>query len=214
MFKKLLKNFKMLLLIGIIGIISVLLFDQYVTSKNTQKLFSSIQDIPSNKVGLLLGTTKILANGRENLYYRYRINAAAKLYKSGKIKYILASGDNRKVGYDEPTQMKEDLIKAGVPANRIYLDYAGFRTLDSVVRAKKVFGLNAFTVISQDWHNERALLIADFQDINAVGFNAKDVSKKYGWKVLLREKLARVKVVLDVAIGKKPKFLGEPIHIG
>jgi len=209
-----LKKLKMLLLIGIVGILSILLLDQYVTKKNAKKLFSSTKTIPSNKVGLLLGTIKTLSNGRENMYYRFRVNAAASLYKAGKIKYILASGDNRMVGYDEPTQMKEDLIKLGVPANRIYLDYAGFRTLDSVVRAKKVFGQNKLTVISQDWHNERALLIADHQDINAIGFNAKDVRKKYGWKVLLREKLARVKVVLDLAIGKKPKFLGKPIHIG
>lgn len=211
--KKILKIFRNMILLGIIGFLTVVAIDQYVTKKNEPNLFSSIQKIPANKIGLLLGTSKHLQNGRINLFYKYRVNATAKLYKAGKIKYIIASGDNRIKDYDEPTQMKEDLIALGVPANKIYLDYAGFRTLDSVIRAKEVFGQSKFTVISQDWHNERALFIADNKDIEAIGFNAKDVSRRYAWKVWVRERLARVKMVIDLATNKQPKFLGKPVKI-
>jgi SanA protein len=142
-----------------------------------------------------------------------RIRAAAELYHAGKIDYILISGDNRYDYYNEPQMMQDDLIELGVPKEKIFLDYAGFRTLDSVVRAKKVFGLKSFTVISQRFHNERALFIAQNHGLHAVGYNAKDVSKNYGFKTNLREKFARVKVVLDLMTGKEPKFLGEQIEI-
>ena len=102
-----------------------------------------------------------LKNGNNNLYFDYRILAAVELYKAGKIKYILISGDNRKKDYNEPEEMKKALIQKGVPAKFIYLDYAGFRTLDSVVRAKEVFGQNQLTIISQRFHNERAIYLAE-----------------------------------------------------
>ena len=109
--------------------------------------------------------------------------------------------------------MKNDLILQGVPANKIFLDYAGFRTLDSVVRSQVIYGLDKITVISQKFHNERALYIAKQKGIEAVGFNAKSVTARYGFKTQLREKLARVKMILDLVFGKKPKFLGEQMKI-
>lgn len=215
MIKTLFKSFLLLTFLGIALLASIFLIDKYVTYKNNDRLYSKAEKIPSQtKVGLLLGTNKTLASGRVNLYYQYRVEAAAKLYKAGKIQYIIASGDNSRVGYDEPTQMKESLVALGVPANKVYLDYAGFRTLDSVVRAKEIFGQTELVIISQKWHNERALFIANNKDISAIAFNAKDISKKYGKKVLLREKLARVKMMLDLLIGKQPHFLGDPIKIG
>ena len=110
-------------------------------------------------------------------------------------------------------ELQRDLIAAGIPQNKIFLDYAGFRTLDSMVRAKKIFGQNSVTVISQKFHNERAIRLADYYGIKAVGYNAKAVGKTYGFKTNLREKLARVKVIIDFIIGTKPHFLGEKITI-
>lgn len=198
---------------GAVGIFAILFSDWMVESTTEDLVYNSTKDIPFNKTGLLLGTSKTLLNGRTNLYYTYRINAATKLYKSGKIKYILVSGDNGSKNYDEPTTIKKDLVAKGIPSNRIFLDYAGFRTLDSVVRSKEVFGQNSITIISQQFHNERAIFIANRKGIKAVGYNAKDVSQKYGIKVKIRERFARVKMILDLIIGKQPKFLGAKITI-
>lgn len=201
------------LLISLLALISVFGADRLVEISASEKVYNSTDKIPYNKVGLFLGTGKILSNGRINLYYKYRIDAAVKLFKSGKVDYILVSGDNSTKDYDEPSTIKKDLINKGVPANRIYLDYAGFRTLDSVVRCKKIFGQKSITIISQQFHNERAIYIAERKDIEAVGFNAKDVNVNYGFKTRLRERFARVKMVLDLIFGKKPKYLGDKIEI-
>lgn len=167
-----------------------------------------------NKVGLVLGTSKYLTDGRINLYFKYRIDATVDLFKTGKIDYVLVSGDNSSENYDEPTDFKNELIKRGIPENRIYLDYAGFRTLDSVVRAKKNFGQDNITIISQQFHNERAIYLAEKHGINAIGFNAKDIDGKYGIKVKLREFLARTKAFLDIIFKVEPKFYGKKIKIG
>ena len=205
---------KRLFLLGI-SILSAVLLANYAVNQSAKDLVhDSIKDIPAKKVGLLLGTGKFLRNGHINLFYKYRIDATIELYKAGKIKYILISGDNSRKGYDEPTNMKEDLISAGIPESAIYLDYAGFRTLDSIVRCKMVFGERDIIVISQQFHNERALYIAAANDMTAEGFNAKSVSKRYGAKTYIREYLARTKMFLDLLFGKDPKFLGDEIQIG
>lgn len=210
----LLKIFKFGCFITLGILLTIFLADFWVKKSTNASLFTSLDAIPKNKVGLLLGTGKFLKNGNINLYYTYRINAAEKLFNSGKIEYLLISGDNGRLEYDEPTTMKEDLMARGIPENKIYLDFAGFRTLDSVVRAKAIFGQKELTIISQPFHNERAVFIARQKGIESVGFNAKDVSARFGWKVMLREKLARVKMLLDIMVGKQPKFYGEEIHIG
>jgi len=171
------------------------------------------QSIPFNKVGLLLGTAKYLQNGYLNYYYQYRIEAASALLKSGKIKYLVISGDNSRKEYNEPEMMKQDLMKLGIDSNLIYLDYAGFRTFDSIVRLREIFGQSSVTIVSQPFHNERAIFIANKEDIVAIGFNARDLSGRPGWKVQLREKLARVKVFVDYLTHKKPKYLGPPVQI-
>jgi SanA protein len=212
--KKLFKrSIKTLLLLGIIAVVSIFTADYLVKSKTEGKIFTSTKDIPKNRVGLLLGTSKYVLSGNVNLYYRYRINAAVELFKAKKIDYILVSGDNGSKTYDEPTAIKDDLIKRGIPANKIFLDYAGFRTLDSVIRSREIFGQKSITVISQEFHNQRAIYIALSNDINAIGYNAKDVNRNYGFKTRIREKLARVKMFIDIVIGKEPKFLGDKIII-
>lgn len=197
--------------LAVIGFI--LTADFLVKSNAKGRLYTDVNDIPKHKVGLLLGTAKYVAQGQVNLYYQYRIDAAVALYNAGKVEFILVSGDNSTMSYNEPTQFKKDLIKRGIPEEKIFLDYAGFRTLDSVVRAKMVFGETEFIIISQQFHNERALYLADRKGINAIAFNARDVDKQSGIRVKFREYIARSKMFLDLTFGKQPKFLGEKIEI-
>jgi SanA protein len=161
------------------------------------RLFDDVDSIPKVPVGLVFGTTDRV-NGRENLYFRYRIDAAAELWDAGKIGMIIVSGDNRSRYYNEPEKMKQALVERGIPAARIACDYAGLRTLDSVVRAKEVFGADPVVFISQRFQNERAIYLAEANGINAIGFNARDVSSHGGARTRLREIGARVKMWLDV----------------
>jgi SanA protein len=182
------------------------------TSKN--QIFSQLYELPEYKTALVLGTSKYLMNGRVNLYFKNRIDKTVQLYKSGKINCIIVSGDNGSSAYDEPTQMKADLIKAGIPSSMIVCDYAGFRTLDSIVRAKLVFGCNNMVIISQKFHLERALYLAKRNNVKAVGLKAKDVPYWYNKSGYYRECLARVKAVYDVCLfNKQPKFLGEKVDV-
>ena len=189
-----------------------------IQQTTASKLFDDANKIPKHKVGLVLGTNKHVASGRENLYYRYRIDAAEKLYKAGKVEYFIVSGDNRKKGYNEPEQMRTDLIARGVPSNKIYLDYAGFRTLDSIIRCKEVFGVEEFTIVSQRFHNERAAFIARAKGMkNVHALNARDVGRQNGQiaiKVKIREVAAKTYAVLDLISNKQPKFLGDKIIVG
>ena len=167
------------------------------------------------KTGLVLGCSKYTPNGRLNLYFRYRVQKAVELFKAGKVQYLIVSGDNHKNTYDEPTDMKNALVELGVPENQIYCDYAGFSTLDSVVRADKIFGQKELIVVSQDFHNQRAVFIGRTKGMELYGLNAKSVYVTYSRMTLVREALARVKTLLDVSIlQRKPRFLGEPVQVG
>lgn len=196
-----------------ISTLFVWLSNQKIENATENFVTSDVSKLPNKKVGLLLGTGKILQNGWKNLYFYYRIDAAEKLYKSGKIQYILISGDNSRKDYSEPEDMQEELIKRGIPADYIFLDFAGFRTLDSVVRAKEIFGQNSFIVISQKFHNQRAVYLAQHYGIDAYGYNAQDVNKHAGFKTNIREKFARAKVFIDLLLGVEPKFGGEKVLI-
>lgn len=193
--------------------ISIFFANSIVNNNTKDRIYNNINSIPENKIGLLLGTSKFLRNGNINQYFKNRILATIELYNAGKIKYIIISGDNSKKEYNEPLDMKNELIKRGIPKNRIYLDFAGFRTFDSVFRIKEIFGQNKFTIISQEFHNQRAIYIANSLNLDAIGYNAKDLSVYNGFKTKIREKFARVKMLLDLAFNKKPKFLGEKIEI-
>lgn len=209
------KRLLMIILVGLLCSVALMIIsNRMVDNYASSRIYSSIKDIPKNKVGLVLGTAKHNKYGGINLYYKYRIEATIALYKAGKIDYVLVSGDNGSKQYDEPTDFKDDLIKGGIPADKIYLDYAGFRTLDSIVRAKKIFGLNQLTIISQQFHNERALFLSKYSEIEAVAYNATDPQGKYTIRVKVREVFARVKMMIDLVFGKQPKFLGDKITIG
>lgn len=173
------------------------------------KLFDDTDKLPAAKVGLVFGTTDRY-QGRENRYFRYRIDAAVAVWEAGKVETLLVSGDNRSKWYNEPEKLKAALIEEGVPADRIVCDYAGLRTLDSVVRAKEIFGADTILVISQRFQNERAIYLAQAHGMEAYGFNAEDVEIPAGYKTRLREVGARVKMWLDVNfLNTRPKHLGE-----
>lgn len=202
-----------IIILTVLSLISILWANSTINKQTENKIYTETVSIPENNVGLLLGTSKILKNGKPNQYFENRISATVQLYKAGKIKNIVISGDNSRKSYNEPEDMRNELIKRGIPETQIYLDYAGFRTYDSVYRMKEIFGQNKFTIISQEFHNQRAVYIANALKLDAIGFNAKDVNAYNGFKTKFREKLARVKVFIDLIFDKKPKFLGEKIII-
>ena len=216
--KKQHKTIRKILWISLVCVVICAIFVIFCnfTVKNSAKgkIYDKVTEIPSRKVGLLLGTSPYTAKGIVNKYYNNRIDAAAELYFAHKISYILISGDNHRHGYNEPEEMRQSLIAKGVPDSVIYLDYAGFRTYDSMIRAKDVFGEDSIIVISQQWHNERALYIAQPHQLDAIAFNAKEVYYRKSYlRNHTREAAAKVKAVLDVIIHKKPHFLGDPMPI-
>jgi SanA protein len=183
------------------------------TSASRGRIFTEVDRLPHARVGLVFGTTDRV-QGRENLYFRYRIDAAERVWKAGKVDTLIVSGDNRSRYYNEPEKMKQALMARGVPAARVVCDYAGLRTLDSVVRAREVFGATSLLVISQRFQNERAIYLARAHGIDAHGFDARDVRSQAGFKTRLREVGARVKMWLDVHIlHTRPKHLGEKIPL-
>lgn len=197
----------------VLGLIAIYVANNTISSKSKPYIYSSTNDITNSEVILVLGTSKYMKGGHLNPYFTKRISAANELYIAGKAKAFILSGDNSREEYNEPEDMRTMLIEAGVPDSIIHLDYAGFRTLDSVVRLNKIFNQNKFIIVSQPFHTERAIYIARQMDLDAYGYNAKDVNSKYGFKTQVREKFARVKVFIDFLLNKQPKFLGDPIDI-
>lgn len=182
-----------------------------VECKAEGKTFDNVDDVPFNDVGLLLGTSPRVAGGDPSFYYINRIIATAELYKAGKIEKIIASGGDHSQrasgGYNELIAMHDSLIAHGVPDSVIILDYDGTRTLNSIVKAKEVYKLNNVTLISQEYHNERAIYLASQYGIDAIGYNAKPshiLTKRI--KNESREFLARVKLFIDMIVGKEPQF--------
>lgn len=172
------------------------------------RLYDEVHEVPPQAVGLLFGTTDKIGE-RDNLYFTHRIDAAVELWEAGKVQCLLVSGDNREKYYNEPNKMREALIARGVPKEVIVRDFAGLRTLDSVVRAQKIFRAPSVILISQQFHNERAAYIARNQGLDYVGYNALDLEGGAGLKTKIREVGARVKMWLDVRV-----FDTQPRHLG
>jgi SanA protein len=179
------------------------------------RIFLSADAVPERAVGLVLGTSRETRHGKPNLHFNQRIGAAAALFRAGKVRHLLVSGDNHIASYDEPDDMRAALMAAGVPASAITCDYAGFRTLDSVVRAKEIFGLSQCTIISEEFHCPRALWIALQHGLDAIAFAAPDVGlKSWSLRADVREQFARSWCAVDLyLLHRAPKFLGpkEPI---
>lgn len=193
---------------------SLLVANVLVVETARGRVFDDINSLPHRKVGLLLGTSNFTRAGFPNPVFSARMNAAARLYFAGKVDYILASGDNQSMAYNEPLRMKQALTDLGVPADRIVADYAGFSTLDSIVRAKDVFGQGEVTVVSQEFQNERAVFLGLYRDMDVVAFNARSASGYMALTLEFREWFARLKAVLDIFLfDTEPKFLGNRIEI-
>ncbi|ATZ94229.1 MULTISPECIES: outer membrane permeability protein SanA [Dickeya] len=188
------------------------LLDRCISWRTAPYIYEDVQDLPPRQVGVVLGTAKYYRAGVINQYYLFRIQGALNAYNSGKVSYLLLSGDNAQQSYNEPMTMRRDLIAAGVPPTNIVLDYAGFRTLDSIVRTRKVFDTNDFTIITQRFHCERALFIALHKGIQAQCFAVP--SPKDIWQVRMREFGARLGTLFDLYILKRePRFLGPQVPI-
>lgn len=201
--------------IAVFGIgVACIAFTYYSASWASRgRLFDDVKKLPPAKVGLVFGTSDRY-KGRENRYFRYRIDAAVEVWNAGKVETLIVSGDNRSRYYNEPQKMRAALVEAGVPKDRIVSDYAGLRTLDSVVRAKKIFGASTILVISQPFQNERAIYLAQAHGMKAYGYNAEDVDFQAGFKTRVREIGARVKMWLDVNfLNTKPRFLGDKVPL-
>ena len=205
------RSIKWIFLIVVVIVAGLISIDTYISKQAESDLYSKIKKVPVKKAALLLGTAKYIARGKKNYFYTYRIRAATQLFKSGKVKAIVVSGDNSTKYYDETTRMQKDLIKAGIPSRYITLDYAGFRTLDSVVRAEAIFDLKDYIIVSQKFHLERALFIAKAKGQKVIGFMAKDIpGTAAAYRMKAREYLARAKAFLDVYIlHTEPKFYGK-----
>ena len=203
--KKILNYFVVFLLLCL-GLL--ILIDQSIGFYVRQAIYTDIQKLPYRPYGLVLGTSKYFAKNTLNLFYYNRLLAAQELFKAKKIDYLLLSGDNRTIYYNEPVTMYKDLKKMGVPPEFMYMDYAGFRTLDSVIRADQVFKAHSLIIISQKFHCERALFIAKYHNIDAICF-AAEYPTGYTF-VRFREFFARLQAVWDLLIEKEPRFLGKP----
>lgn len=204
------KIVRSIILIAGLAIIVVILSNIWIIMATRSQVYESVDSVPHKKIGLVLGTTSKLRTGENNPYFSERIITAAKLYDQGKIEHFILSGDNNTVYYNEPAKMREALMEKGIPGEAITMDFAGFRTLDSVVRCKEVFGQEEIIVITQQFHSYRALFIGDYYGLDAVAIAASNAPFPSSIRVTLREFIARPMAIIDLYILKTPpKFLGE-----
>lgn len=196
------------------GVFALVLFfavcNAWVIMATSDRVFTNISEVPEMEVALVLGTSKKFADGSPNTYFENRMDAAARLYKKGKVKHLLLSGDNRSRYYNEPADMQKALEKRGVPANAISSDKAGLRTLDSVVRSSEIFGKKEIIVVTQRFHSYRAVFIGNHNKINTYAYAAESLPFKASAKLLVREFLARPMAVIDLyVLNKKPSETGK-----
>ena len=200
--------------VATVFLLLVLASNLWIVTSTSPNVFTDIAQLPDHRVALVLGTSNKTISGSVNAYFRKRMETAAWLYKMGKVDHIIVSGDNRSMYYNEPMEMKKSLMKLGVPQSAITLDYAGLRTLDSVVRCKEIFGQSRIIIITQPIHSYRALFISDYYGMEAVAMVAKEPTVEYPFRVRLREYFARTKAILDLYILKTtPRHLGEKEQI-
>lgn len=204
------KLLKLGLWIGVSFLLFILATNIWVV-QSTKRFIYTISDTPVNDVALVLGTSKKTSEGRPNRFFVERMNTAARLHSINKVKHILVSGDNRTKYYNEPRDMLQALGDLNIPEEDISLDFAGLRTLDSVVRCNEVFGQSEVTIVTQEFHCYRSLFIARHLGMDAIAVSADD-GGPIGNTLALREVLARTVAVLDLYVfQRKPKYLGEEV---
>lgn len=201
-------------LIGAFGGVALLLVSLRVWTAAGDRLHSDVDTVPERTTALVLGCPPRTEGGQPNLYFEHRMDAAAALYLAGKVERVLVSGDHRTPSYNEPRAMREALVARGVAEADIVADSAGLRTLDSVVRARAVFGADEVTIVSQEFHNRRAIYLADRFGVDAVGYNAEDVERRLWSQLSLREAAARIRAFVDAVRwwGRDPRYDVGPVH--
>jgi SanA protein len=208
------KLYRILIVIASAILAFVIACNFWVINSTKDYVYHSADEIPFNHVALVLGTSKYSRSGHSNLFFKYRMEAAVKLFRGGKVKHFILSGDNSLSYYNEPQDMRKALLAQGIPDSAITADYAGFRTFDSVVRSKKIFRQDSITIITQEFHAYRALFISNYYGMKAIAYATEPVPKGYSLITHLRECFARCIAVIDLyVLRKEPKFLGEQIDI-
>jgi SanA protein len=203
---------RLLLWAGLAAALTLTGINVWMTARCINRIYTSAEAVPQTNVALVLGTIKMIGP-YINRHFHVRMDAAAELYHAGKVKHLLLSGDNSRADYNEPQDMRDALIERGVPASAITCDYAGLRTLDSVVRARDIFGVTRCIIISDDFHLARALWVADLHGVTATAYYNETAPWSRSWKTRTREWLARVRAVSDEITGKEPKFGGEKVPL-
>lgn len=195
-------------------VLLVFLCNRWVVNSSDAYIYDTWSLLPETEVGIVLGTSTFTRDGKPNPHFAGRIRAAVELYQIGKIKKLIVSGANPDSTYNEPRKMWQELTRQGVPAADITMDFAGFRTLDSIIRAQAVFGLSRATIITQRYHAYRAVFIGKKLGMNVVAYAAPGDEPGFDLRLMVREWLARFRVVLDIFLLQTgPKFLGEPVNV-
>lgn len=200
--------FYVFLALALLCFLLLFCLDQFIGYNVRDSIYQQVDKTPHRPYAVLLGTSKYTSKNTPNQFYENRLASTKALFDAQKIDYILLSGDNRTLQYNEPRMMRRDLIKMGIGEQFLFPDYAGFRTLDSIIRAKEVFKAEPMMIISQRFHCERALFIAKYHQIDAICFAADDPD--YYSLTRLREMLARFLMVWELWTEKAPHFLGQP----
>ncbi len=197
------------------GVLVLVGFNLWIVRRSSGRVTQVAAQVPEAPVALVLGTSRNLASGSINLHWKMRMDAAAALWKAGRVKQILVSGDNREADYNEPRDMRDGLVARGVPGQVITLDCAGLRTLDSVIRAKETFGVTRCVIVSDDFHLPRAIWLADRRGMTATGFQGPGISWELSGKTRIREWLARINAALEEwVLGTGAKHLGKKETLG
>jgi SanA protein len=203
------------LILGVVLFLILATTNFWVVKSTESEVLTDYKLLPDSGIALVLGTSHRMIDGSPNPFFHNRMATAAELYKEGKIIHFIVSGDNRTKYYNEPAEMQKALIKLGVPSSSITLDYAGLRTLDSIVRCKEIFGQSKIIIITQPFHSYRALFISNFYSVNAVALAAEEPAQEAAPRVYLREYFARTKAILDLYILRTaPRHLGEKEPLG
>ena len=210
--RKISRHWKKLSVAALCFVALACLLNFWMIRSTANVVYRDLTAVPTNDVGLVLGTSPRLANGTPNRHFTVRIEAAAALCRAGRVKHLLLSGDNHLQGYDEPTEMKNALLALGLPASAMTLDYAGLRTLDSVARAHEIFGQTKLTIITESFHAPRAIYLAEHFGVNPVAYCPSALPPSWMRTTRVREFGARIKAVLDICVFHRgPHHLGDKI---
>lgn len=194
-------------------LLAMLAMNAWIIGATQNRIYDRMNRIDGHKVALVLGTSPYTSTGAPNLLFKHRMLAAAELYGAGKVQHVLVSGANPGY-YNEPQEMYQALRRIGVPHEAITLDFAGYSTFDSIVRSRRVFGLQRYILVSQRYHDYRALFIAQHTGVQAVAYVRPQEDLRQPFFTVLREYFARVKAMLDLFVwDADPRYLGPKVPI-